>query len=1044
MVHPSFLEADLSQLFSQLSANLAQARDMDEAAICCAQTLQAALAPYFCQVVWGSGDTTRRLGAHTEAPLIQPDLQELALLHAGQLALRPASGQVLACFAPLRVRGELLGWLYVDQPAWGAESAALLAMVVAQAGPTLALLDGSYRQTDRVAQLHTLNEIGRLLSGVLDLDALLEAIGAAVSRLVDAPIFYIAFYDHAENAFTLAYMMLDGKRRPGLERWTTATGLAGVIAREHQPLCTDDYHSECLRRGILPRLFEGIPTARAWLGVPLLMRDRLLGIMTIHSYRKGYRYSDEQVDVLTTIAAQAAVAIENARLYQQSARQTRQLATLNQIGRTLTSSLDPDRVPALIIAQVTELLNVEEGSLLLADQATGDLVFAYTTGPFGQQLLGQHIPRGVGLAGYVFEHGESVIVNDVKRDERFYKITDKSSGFVTRAILAVPLRGVGGVHGVIEALNRRDGGEFTAEDQQLLEALADQAVIALENARRFAQVDQALARRAQELVRTNDRLQHNLRSLTALNALGMAINTTLRGADEIFGMTARGVVEMTGALGAAVLMTDAAGFHAIVQIGPALPFADALPALLQVLSSGRPEVVQAGLPISLAQLGIRALLAVPLRATQRTLGVLCVYYGETTLEAPDQETVVLFATQAAVAVESIEFLTAVRSGRDQMASILASTREGIVLITPDAQVAIANSALNQLCGLPSQTMQSGSVERFLALWEQMIVYSPEEWVALRQGLDDVIAGRQVFANGELNERSVYPRAVEWAALTALSSGASNGGALLVLRDISEAKESERLRQDLTNMIVHDLRSPLSSVMASIELMAKGVAGELPAQQRNVLRIAYNSAVQMLDMINALLDISRLESGRLPLELKLCPVRLLIDRAVERLASLAHERNMLIQYDIPAELTPVLADGDLIVRAIQNLLGNALKFSGRGSTVLICATYTLDDRAMEVEAEITPSLLDPFTPANGGFVRIAVVDCGVGIAPDDQEMIFAKFGQVGERRGGSGLGLTFCKLVVEAHGGQIWVESTVGAGSTFFFTLPSLGEFKVQS
>ena len=90
MVHPSFLEADLSQLFSQLSANLAQARDMDEAAICCAQTLQAALAPYFCQIVWGSGDTTRRLGAHTEAPLIQPDLQELALLHAGQLALRPA------------------------------------------------------------------------------------------------------------------------------------------------------------------------------------------------------------------------------------------------------------------------------------------------------------------------------------------------------------------------------------------------------------------------------------------------------------------------------------------------------------------------------------------------------------------------------------------------------------------------------------------------------------------------------------------------------------------------------------------------------------------------------------------------------------------------------------------------------------------------------------------------------------------------------------------------------------------------------------------
>jgi signal transduction histidine kinase len=1035
MAHPSLLEAGLSQLFSQLSADLAQARSMDEAATCCADMLQAAFAPYFCQLVWGSGDAMRRLGVPAESPLIQPDAQELTLLRAGQLALRAASEQVSACFAPLRARGELLGWLYVDQPVWGAESAALIAIVAAQAGPTLAMLDAVARGQDRVDQLHTLNEIGRRLSGVLDPETLLEAIYTATRRLVDATIFYIAFYDQARDELDLKYVLEDGVPQPVHERWGADIGLAGLIVRDRLPIRADDYTAECHRRGVQPRPFAGLRDARAWLGVPLLARDRLIGVMSVSTYREGYSYSDEHVDVLQTIAAQAAVALDNARLYQQSARQTRQLATLNQIGRTLTSSLDPERVPALIIEQVTDLLNVEEGSLLLADQATGDLVFAYTTGPFGQQLLGQRIPRGAGLAGYVFEHGQSVIVNDAQRDERFDNSTDKTSGFVTRAILAVPLRGVGGVHGVIEALNRRDGGQFTADDQQLLEALADQAVIALENARRFAQVDQALARRAQELVRTNDRLQHNLRSLTALNALGMAINTTLRGADEIFGMTARGVVEMTGALGAAVLVADATGFHATVQIGPALPFADALPALLRVLSSGRPEVVQSDLPASLAQLGMRALLTVPLRATQRTLGVLCVYYGETTPDAPDQETVVLFATQAAVAVESIEFLTAVRSGRDQMASILASTREGIMLITADAQVAIANSALNQLCGLPPQMTQSGSVERFLALWEQMIVYSPQEWAALRQGLDDVITGREVFASGELNERSVHPRAVEWAALTALSSGASNGGALLVLRDITEAKESERLRQDLTNMIVHDLRSPLSSVMASIELMTKGIAGALPAQQQNVLRIAYNSAVQMLDMINALLDISRLESGRLPLELKPCPVRPLVDRAVERLASLAQERNMLIQYDIPDGLAHALADGDLIVRVMQNLLGNALKFSGRGSTVLIRASYTLGNRATETEAEVTRSPAHPLTPSNSGLVCIAVVDCGVGIAPEDQEMIFAKFGQVGERRGGSGLGLTFCKLVVEAHGGQIWVDSKVGEGSAFFFTLP---------
>ncbi|HEU5098487.1 MAG TPA: GAF domain-containing protein [Roseiflexaceae bacterium] len=1039
MAHPLPVEAGPSPLFGQLSTDLSQARSLDDAAKSCVQLLRSALTPQSCQLVWGNGPASRLLGYRAGKSIVQPDERELSLLRADQLALRTEGEQVLACFIPLRARGELLGWFYLDQPIWGTDSPALLAMVAAQAAPALAMLDAVARREDRVDQLRTLNEIGRLLSGVLDPDSLLDAIFNATRRLVDAPIFYIAFYDEGRDELELTYVLEDGVRQPARERWTADIGLAGLIVRDRQPIRADDYTTECHRRGVRPRPFAGLRGARAWLGVPLLAHDRLIGIMSVATYREGYTYSDEHVEVLLTIAAQASVAIENARLYQQSARQARQLATLNQIGRNLTSSLDPERVPALIIEQVTELLNVEEGSLLLAEQSTGDLVFAYTTGPFGQRLLGQRIPRGTGLAGYVFEHGQSVVVNDVQSDERFDNSTDKTSGFVTRAILAVPLRGVGGVHGVIEALNRRDGGQFTVEDQQLLEALADQAVIALENARRFAQVDQALARRAQELVRTNDRLQHNLRSLTALNALGMAINTTLRGADEIFGMTARGVVEMTGALGAAAQVPDEYGFRPAVQIGPALPASEQLSALLrQVIASGRPEMLQSGLPASLTQIGARALLIVPLRATQRTLGALCVYYAEAAPDAPNQETVVLFATQAAVAVESIEFLTAVRSGRDQMASILASTREGIMLITPDARVAIANSALHQLCGLAPQMPQNMSVEAFLRLWEEKIAYSAEEWAALRQGLAEVIAGRQEYATGELNERSAHPRAVEWAALTALSSGASNGGALLVLRDITEAKESERLRQDLTNMIVHDLRSPLSSVMASIELMTKGVAGELPAQQRNVLTIAYNSAVQMLEMINALLDISRLESGRLPLELKACSVRPLIDRAVERLASLAQERNMLIQYDIPDTLAPALADEALIVRVAQNLLGNALKFSGRGSTVLIRALYVPADRATETEAGVVASPDHSLAPSDRGLIRVAVIDCGVGIAPEDQEKIFAKFGQVGERRGGSGLGLTFCKLVVEAHGGQIWVESTVGEGSTFFFTIPTAG------
>ena len=1018
MAYATSADMELSQLTQQFTVALAQARTLGEGARLCVPAIENLTGARQTQVVWVTGEGHQLLAGTGE--LIQtPTESEAQHLAAGQPVVRWQADQILACFVPLHARADLLGWFYAEQPQWNEEIANSLAILASQAAAPLALIDMAARRDDRVAQLHTLNDIGRVLNGVLDPDTLLESIYTATRQLVDAPVFFLAFYNDATSDLDLAYLVYDGVRQNQELRWSSQVGLSGVVVRERQPLHTADYAEECRRRGVQPRPFDGYHNSRAWLGVPLLSRDRLIGVMSISSYRPGYQYSVEQIEVLTTIAAQAAVALENAQLYQRSERQARQLTTLNRIGRTLTSSLDPERVPALIIEQVTELLEAEESSLLLVDEETGELVFTYTTGTVGEQLLGQRLPRGAGLAGYVVEHDRSVIVNDVQQDTRFDDRTDKNTGYKTRTLLAVPLRGVGGVQGVIEALNPRSGGHFTIEDQHLLEALADQAVIALENARRFAKVDQALARRAQELLGINAELQHNLRSLTALNGLGMAINTTLRSADEIFGMTTHGVVEIAGGLGAAVLLREADGLRTAVQLGPTLPQTPEVADIVhQVIASGRTEILALP-PPALARAGVRWMLFVPLRATQRTLGSICVYYGDEAPSASDREAVVLFATQAAVAVESIELFNAVRNGRDQMASILASTRDGIMLVTSDAEVAIVNSALEQHGRLPTERAAKQNLQEFLATWEQAASYVPEEWQSLRRELAHVVAGEVSFASGELNEGGAAPRAFEWAALTAQRSGGSTGGALLVLRDITEAKESARLRHDLTNMIVHDLRSPLSSVMASIELMQKGVAGELAKMQQTVMGIAYNSAVQMLDMINALLDVSRLESGRMPVNQRATALRPLIEHAVESLASLANDQRVKINFAIPEQPPLVHADGELIMRVIQNLLGNALKFSGRSSSITLRAE------------------LGPPGSANASPLTISVTDQGIGIAPQDQEKIFAKFSQVGERRGGTGLGLTFCKLVVEAHGGRIWVQSTLGQGSTFSFTLPTV-------
>jgi signal transduction histidine kinase/transcriptional regulator with GAF, ATPase, and Fis domain len=864
---------------------------------------------------------------------------------------------------------------------------------------------------DRLAHLQALAMISQHISGTLDLDQLLAGIYSATTSVIDGDHFYIAFYDQTTTTFDLAYMVIRGERHTQRDRWSAREGLASILIRERTAIFTDDYARECAQRGIATKTVAGVSINAAWIGAPLIIRDTIIGVMVMGTNDPSLHFHAEHADLFATIASSAAAAIENARLYRRSEQQAKQLETLGRIGRSITSWLDFEQVPPAIMDHATDLLGVEEGSLLLTDPATSDLVFAYTIGPVGSKLRGQRLPSGVGIAGYVVTSGQSQIVNDVQRDGRFDDSTDRSTGFTTRSLLAVPLRGVSGVIGVIEVINRRDNNPFSDEDRRLLEALADYAVIAIENSRRFAQVDQALARRAQELARTNDLLQHNLRSLTALNALGIAIGSTLRSPDEVYRMTARGVVEMTGALGAWVVLFQQGQWRTAITVGPQLSDELAVQQLLQhTYTLGRPELITSDLPDSFVRLGGRAVLLVPLRAPRATLGCLCVAYAEALPEAPDRETVVLFATQAAAAVESMQLFVEVSNAHDQMASILASTREGVMLITANQLVAVANGRLEELCGLAEHFTYPGiQAATFFEAWQQIAHFVLDEWQPLQRGLGDILARQAALVTGELHDQR--GRVLEWAALQALGSGESHGGALLVLRDITSAKEAERLRDDLTHMIVHDLRSPLSSVMASVDMMMRGVTGELNGSQLHVLNIANESSQQMLAMINTLLDINKLEAGHMPLERGMIDMCALAQRAASQLESLAQERRITIDTNCVPETPLVYADAALMVRVIQNLLANAVKFSGRGATINVKVAPQAD------------------------VLLVSIQDRGIGIAPRDREKIFAKFGQVGERRGGTGLGLTFCKLVVEAHAGQIWVESEIGHGSTFWVRLP---------
>jgi signal transduction histidine kinase len=226
---------------------------------------------------------------------------------------------------------------------------------------------------------------------------------------------------------------------------------------------------------------------------------------------------------------------------------------------------------------------------------------------------------------------------------------------------------------------------------------------------------------------------------------------------------------------------------------------------------------------------------------------------------------------------------------------------------------------------------------------------------------------------------------------------------------------EQLKTDLTNMLVHDLRTPLTSILTG--LLTLDNMGDLNDLQQEILTISIRGGQTLLGMINDLLDISKMEDGSMKLSLAHVSAEALVQTAVQQVQALAQSKELLLQTDLAPDLPILNADSDTVQRTLTNLIGNSCKFTPDGGTVTVAVRRAPQENAL----------------------LFAIRDTGEGIPHEAFDKIFDKFAQVETRRAGhmhsTGLGLTLCKMVVEMHGGRIWVESQLGEGSTFLFTLP---------
>jgi two-component system, NtrC family, sensor histidine kinase KinB len=424
---------------------------------------------------------------------------------------------------------------------------------------------------------------------------------------------------------------------------------------------------------------------------------------------------------------------------------------------------------------------------------------------------------------------------------------------------------------------------------------------------------------------------------------------------------------------------------------------------------------------------VHTILCVPIVIKGRTIGVIELLNkrdGHFTEEEANRLT--RMAATIGVAIENARLFQQVTTVRDRVEAIVNSTADGILMADMHGTVVTANPTAAQLFGLRTETLFGKQLDVLLAeLHARATNVNVPSW------LNDNNAHEIV----ELELGGSQRRFIRHFILPVRETNGAEIGRLAMFQDFSKERELAQLREDYTGMLVHDLRAPLTAIMNGIMMVKRGLGGPISDQQHELLGIAHQGSQTMLEMVNTLLDIAKMEQGHMALNLEPLSPYALVDETLDRLRGNAQSQRIDLAQQLSVGLPLIEADREKLVRVLQNLLDNAIKFSPTGATVTFGATALRTTTNAVTETRQSGTLHLPDLD-DREWIIFWVRDRGPGIPPQYHERIFEKFGQVRERKvRGTGLGLTFCKLAVESHGGRIWLQSAEGAGSTFALALP---------
>ncbi len=895
----------------------------------------------------------------------------------------------------------------------------------------------AFEQRNQV--LEALNELTRQTASSLELETIFQTLVNVTCRLIDCTSGYVSTIDlgsktrtvvvehispkvsEAESVSALG-SIYDLKDEIGnnLTSWMHAREV--LVTHVDDPLIADDERSRMERYGV-----------KSILAIVLSADEEPVAQVEFWESRQKREFEDEEIELVRAVAGQVSVSIQNARLYQRAVREVeerkqleqqiqesyerrgRQVELSIQFAKDIAAATDLSDLYRRVVVQVKEQFGYYHTQLLRYEPSLNAIELIAGYGNIGKQMLaaGHKMPMGVGLIGMAAAAGRSVLRPIVIEDPDWRPnalLPDTNGELAVPIMLGEELLGVLDVQSDV-------AGKLNEDDQLVLEGLCGQIAIAIES------------------TRLRQEMEDRLRELNHLQRI------MSREGWEIF----RAQREK-GPLG---YRFDRAAVREVVGIRSSNPSDEVADSIwdTQPLSQSPKKIVSLPMKVRgevIGALGIRDDPVQPLSSEDRELlNSITDQVAEALESARLLEETQKHAVQMEVVAEVSAVASSILDDQELLKTVVDLTKERFglyhvaIYTLQEELLHIAaktwSSEDEQAPGRPLEVhiLQAHSpIARAVRSRKPVVVND----VAQEDGYDDhpalpgtrselaipLLIGRQVLGVFDLHSESTYRFSqddveIQTTLAAQIAVALQNARLYAEQLEVSERlREVDRLKSEFFASMSHELRTPLNSIIGFADVLLEGIDGSLNERMEEDVTLIRDSGRHLRRLIGEILDMSKIEAGVMDLIYEEIDVSTLAEEIVANTRSLAKDKKLDIQLKLDSNLKTIEADRTRLTQILLNLMSNAVKFTEEG-----CVTLTFQE--------------------HNGHLVASVQDTGIGIRSEDMPMIFERFRQIDgsltRAVGGTGLGIPISKSLVELHGGELWVESDPGVGSTFSFTIP---------